>query len=66
MDESEAIKYMISTEGWEIIQRGIDGQVQYHKDQLISCELDKVEFHRTMIKAMQYVPSIIVEKIEAV
>lgn len=66
MDESEAIKYMVSTEGWEIIQRGLDSKVQFHKDQLVNCPLDKVEYHRTMIEAMQYIPSVIAEKIEAV
>lgn len=66
MDESEQIRYMISTEGWQIIQRGIDSKVQFHKDQLINCELDKVMYHRTMIEALKYVPSIITEKIEAV
>lgn len=65
MDESEAIRYMMSTEGWKIIQRGIDSKVQFHKDQLISCPLEQVTFHRTMIEALKYVPSIIKEKIEA-
>lgn len=64
MNESEALTYMMSTEGWGIIQRGIDEKVQYHKDQLINCPLDKVEHHRTMIEALKYVPSIISEKIE--
>lgn len=64
MDEAEAIRYMMNTEGWQIIQRGIDSKVRYHKDQLISCPLDKVEYHRTMIEAIKYVPSIIREKIE--
>lgn len=66
MDESEAIRYMMNTEGWQIIQRGIDSKVQFHKDQLVTCELDKVMYHRTMIEALKYVPTIIAEKIEAV
>lgn len=65
MDDSEKVRYMMNTEGWKIMQRDVDSKVQHHKDQLVTCPLDKVEYHRTMIEAVQYIPSRIKELIEA-
>lgn len=52
-EEIEALNYMMSLEGWAIVQRKLVQKVNYHKDKLMNCPLEEVTVHRTVAKELQ-------------
>lgn len=51
----EHISNLITSDGWDIMKAWLETKVTFHKSQLENCELDKVEHHRSMLKAFSAV-----------
>lgn len=52
---AESMMNLRSSEGWFIIEAWLGGRIIYHKAQLLTCDLDKVELHRAQIKTFEAV-----------
>jgi hypothetical protein len=61
---AEYLRYMMQLEGWKYVEKAMTDKIQYHIDQLLSCPLEKVEYHRNMIEAMRWLPATIDEAME--
>lgn len=50
---SEAIRNMKQMEGWIYVEKYIQSRVNYHKEQLLHCDVEKVMEHRNKIEALK-------------
>jgi hypothetical protein len=53
--DKDAIRYMIQSEGWQLIEQFMQARIDDSKNKLMSCELEKVPEHRAAAKALESV-----------
>ena len=51
--KSVALQEMAKTEGWKIVEEYLQRKIEDHKDQLVTCDMDKFEEVRGSVKALK-------------